>query len=73
MLAAQVIYHCKKNDRMIINGNSERIYESVYILRINQHLPKTGEEDENNSQVKLACFMAKIHTRISKYELVYKD
>jgi hypothetical protein len=57
---------------MIINGDFERIYESLSILRINQCLPKT-DEDENNSQVRLACFIAKIHTGISKYELAYMD
>jgi hypothetical protein len=57
---------------MIINGDFERTYESLYNLRIDQHLPRRAEENKNNSQVKLACFMAKIYTGISKYELAYK-
>ena len=58
---------------MIINGDFERTYESLYDLRINQHLPRRAEENKNNSQVKLVCFMAKIDTGISKYELAYKN
>ena len=51
---------------MIINGDFERTYESLYDLRINQHLPRRAEENKNNSHVKLVCFMAKIDTGISK-------
>jgi hypothetical protein len=58
---------------MIINGDFERTYESLYNLRINQHLPRRAEENKNNSQAKLVCFMAKIYTGISEHELAYKN
>jgi len=58
---------------MIINVDFERTHESLYNLRNNQHLSRRAEENKNNSRVRLACCMAKIHTEISKYELKYKD
>jgi hypothetical protein len=46
-----------------MNDDFERMYESLSVLRINQHLPKRAQKNSNKFQVRLAGFMAKIHTR----------
>jgi hypothetical protein len=56
---------------MIMNGNFERPYETPSILRIKQHLPRRAEENKTKFWVRLAGFMAKMHTRDPKIELVY--
>ena len=65
-LAAHIIYYWKTNDKMIMNGNFERPYETPSILKIKQHLPRRAEENKTKFWVRLAGFMAKMHTRDPK-------